>query len=116
MPTRGLFRLIRQPIYLAFALTLWTVPTITPGSLAVAVVLTAYCMIGPMFKEARFVRRYGSDFTAQETLARRGGKVRLRELREDDRGRAAHTRSPDDSARLSRARRRLLRRFRYLPQ
>jgi hypothetical protein len=41
MPTAGLFRIVRQPIYVAFALTLWTVPTWTPDQLAVAVVLTA---------------------------------------------------------------------------
>lgn len=64
MPTRGLFRWIRQPIYVAFALTLWTVPVITPDSLAVAIVLTAYCLIGPRFKEARFARRFGAPFAA----------------------------------------------------
>lgn len=63
MPTRGLFRLIRQPIYLAFTLTLWTVPTITPDGLVVALVLTAYCLIGPMFKEARFAKRFGPAFS-----------------------------------------------------
>ncbi len=62
MPTRGLFRLIRQPIYVAFALTLWTVPTITPDGLVVALVLTAYCLIGSMIKEARFARRFGTAF------------------------------------------------------
>lgn len=62
MPTRGLFRLIRQPIYVAFALTLWTVPTITPDGLVVALVLTAYCLIGSMVKEARFARRFGPAF------------------------------------------------------
>ncbi len=30
MPHKGLFRLIRQPIYVSFALTTWTVPTWTP--------------------------------------------------------------------------------------
>jgi len=63
MPTRGLFRLIRQPIYVAFALTLWTVPTITPDGIVVALVLTAYCVIGSIVKEARFARRFGDDFT-----------------------------------------------------
>ena len=33
MPTTGLFRFVRQPIYVAFALTLWTVPTWTPDQL-----------------------------------------------------------------------------------
>ena len=62
MPTRGMFRFVRQPIYVAFALTLWTVPTITPDGLAVAIVLTGYCLIGPLFKEARFVRLFGAPF------------------------------------------------------
>jgi methanethiol S-methyltransferase len=64
MPTRGLFRLCRQPIYVSFALTLWTVPEWTPDQLAVAVVLTAYCLIGPLFKEARFARLFGRRFAA----------------------------------------------------
>jgi protein-S-isoprenylcysteine O-methyltransferase Ste14 len=64
MPTTGLFRIVRQPIYLAFALTLWTVPTWTPDQLVVAVVLTAYCLIGPIFKEKRFILRFGPAFVA----------------------------------------------------
>lgn len=64
MPTTGLFRFTRQPIYVAFALTLWTVPTWTPDQLAVAVTLTAYCLIGPLFKEARFRRVHGEAFRA----------------------------------------------------
>jgi hypothetical protein len=36
LPERGLFRLSRQPIYVAFTLTVWTVPTWTPDQLAVA--------------------------------------------------------------------------------
>jgi methanethiol S-methyltransferase len=67
MPQRGLFRLSRQPIYVAFTLTLWTVPTWTPDQLIVAISLTTYCLIGPFFKEARFRRIYGSGF---ETYAR----------------------------------------------
>lgn len=64
MPTGGLFRLIRQPIYVAFALTLWTVPVWTPDQLALAVVLTAYCLAAPKLKERRFERRYGDRFRA----------------------------------------------------
>jgi len=62
MPTDGLFRLIRQPIYVAFALTLWTVPMWTPDQLALAVSYTAYCLLAPRFKERRFARRYGDQF------------------------------------------------------
>jgi len=59
MPTLGLFRRIRQPIYLAFACTLWTVPTWTPDQLALASLWTAYCVFAPVLKERRFQRRYG---------------------------------------------------------
>ena len=62
MPATGLFRLCRQPIYLAFALTLWTVPVWTPDQLVLAIPLTAYCLIGPVFKEARFARIFGQAF------------------------------------------------------
>ena len=64
MPTGGLFRVIRQPIYVAFALTLWTVPVWTPDQLALAVTLTAYCLIAPKLKERRFEARYGDRFRA----------------------------------------------------
>lgn len=63
MPTRGLFRVIRQPIYVAFALTTWTVPVWTPDQLALAVGLTSYCLLAPILKERRFTQRYGTRFT-----------------------------------------------------
>lgn len=62
MPTQGLFRAIRQPIYIAFALTLWTVPTWTPDQLALAINYTAYCLLAPRLKERRFADRYGDRF------------------------------------------------------
>ena len=62
MPQRGLFRFCRQPIYVAFALTLWTVPIWTPDQFLVAIVLTIYCMLGPLLKEARFQRLFGAEF------------------------------------------------------
>ncbi|MEL6465162.1 MAG: isoprenylcysteine carboxylmethyltransferase family protein [Pseudomonadota bacterium] len=62
MPTKGLFRIIRQPIYVAFALTLWTVPVWTPDQLALAAGLTAYCLLAPKLKERRFEKRYGERF------------------------------------------------------
>ncbi len=64
MPTRGLFRICRQPIYVSFAITLWTVPTWTPDQLLLAIVLSAYCLAGPLLKEARFSRMFGDEFEA----------------------------------------------------
>jgi protein-S-isoprenylcysteine O-methyltransferase Ste14 len=62
LPTTGLFRLSRQPIYVTFTLTLWTVPTWTPDQLVLSTTLTLYCLVGPLFKEARFRRIYGREF------------------------------------------------------
>ncbi|MEM6474977.1 MAG: isoprenylcysteine carboxylmethyltransferase family protein [Pseudomonadota bacterium] len=67
MPTTGLFKLIRQPIYVAFALTLWTVPVWTPDQLALAISWTAYCLLAPRLKERRFARRYGQTFESYKT-------------------------------------------------
>lgn len=64
MPTLGLFRVIRQPIYAAFALTLWTVPVWTPDQLALAISLTVYCVLAPRLKERRFEARYKDQFVA----------------------------------------------------
>ncbi len=67
MPTGRLFRIVRQPIYVAFALTLWTVPVWTPDQLAVAVILTIYCLAAPKMKEKRFQCRYGPRFEAYKS-------------------------------------------------
>lgn len=64
MPERGLFGVIRQPIYAAFALTLWTVPVWTPDQLALASVFTAYCLAAPLLKERRFTRLHGARWKA----------------------------------------------------
>lgn len=62
MPTQGLFRHIRQPIYVAFALTLWAVPVWTPDQLALAISYSTYCLLAPRLKEKRFEKRYGTAF------------------------------------------------------
>lgn len=64
MPRAGTFRVIRQPIYLAFALTTWLVPVWTPDQLVLATALTAYCLLAPRLKERRFRARYGARFEA----------------------------------------------------
>ncbi len=81
MPTRGLFRWVRQPIYLSFALTTWTVPVWSPDQLAVALSLTAYCLAGPLLKEARFKARFGEAFVAYQARTPYWLPVRLRAKR-----------------------------------
>ena len=64
MPTGGLFRVVRQPIYVSFALVLWTMPVWTLDQLALAAAYTAYCLIAPRWKERRFERFFGAEFEA----------------------------------------------------
>lgn len=66
MPERGLFRVVRQPIYVSFALTLWTMPVWTVDQLCLAVAYTAYCYFAPRLKERRFARIYGERFRAYQ--------------------------------------------------
>lgn len=62
MPVHGLFARCRQPIYLGFALVLWTAPTLTPDWLGLTVPWTAYCVLGPLLKEARWEAMFGARF------------------------------------------------------
>ena len=59
MPTEGLLRTTRQPIYVALALTLRTVPVWTLDQFALATAFTVCCMV-PVLKECRFAARYGN--------------------------------------------------------
>ena len=63
LPTFGLFKFIRQPIYASFALTTWTTPNWTVDQLLIAVVFTIYCVVAPKFKEKRLEKRFGDKFT-----------------------------------------------------
>ena len=62
-PTRGLFRHCRQPVYLAFALTLWTSPVHTLDGLLLALTWSAYCFAAPLHKELRYLALYGERFS-----------------------------------------------------
>lgn len=66
MPTGGLYRVTRQPIYLGFALTLWTMPIWSLDQLILAVAWTAYCVLAPLHKERRFTAIYGDRFRAYQ--------------------------------------------------
>jgi len=56
------FSRVRQPIYLSFALILWTAPVWTPDHVFAAVLWTAYCVAAPLLKERRYLRFYGAAF------------------------------------------------------
>lgn len=62
LPRSGLFARCRHPVYLSFALILWTTPTWTPDQLALSASFTAYCLLGPLLKERRYLRRHGEEY------------------------------------------------------
>ena len=59
--------MIREGGYLSFALTLWTVSVWTPDQLVLSTILTAYCLLAPMFKERRCQARFGAEFEHYRT-------------------------------------------------
>jgi protein-S-isoprenylcysteine O-methyltransferase Ste14 len=61
-PTEGAFSRCRQPIYLGFAMVLWTGPVWTADRIALAVAWTIYCAFGPLHKELRYLDRYGERY------------------------------------------------------
>lgn len=61
-PREGLFRRCRQPVYFAFAVLLWAGPVWTLDHLVLAAGWSAYCYVGPRFKERRYLQRHGRSF------------------------------------------------------
>ena len=53
--TQGIYRYVRQPIYISFALVLWLSSTWTPDLLVLALAWTGYCIVGSTIKEKRFI-------------------------------------------------------------
>jgi 2-polyprenyl-6-methoxyphenol hydroxylase-like FAD-dependent oxidoreductase/protein-S-isoprenylcysteine O-methyltransferase Ste14 len=60
--TQGLYRYVRQPIYISFALLLWLTSVLTPDGLVLAIAWTGYCVVGSALKEKRFIRYFGDAF------------------------------------------------------
>jgi protein-S-isoprenylcysteine O-methyltransferase Ste14 len=65
---RGTFRWVRQPIYVAFALTMWTGPIWTADHVLLALAWSAYCVLAPAHKERRYHKQYGERFAHYRTL------------------------------------------------
>lgn len=61
-PTHGLYRACRHPVYFAMALVSLTGPVWTVDHLLVAAIFCAYCVLGPLRKEARYRARFGERF------------------------------------------------------
>jgi protein-S-isoprenylcysteine O-methyltransferase Ste14 len=66
-PSTGLHGIVRHPIYLSFALIMWTAPVWTPDRLIFASIWTVYCAFGPRIKEQRYLQRYPEQYAAYQS-------------------------------------------------
>ena len=64
--TRGVYRFVRQPIYISFALVLWLAAAYTPDQVVLAVLWSGYCVVGSAIKEKRYLRYFGDAYRAYQ--------------------------------------------------
>lgn len=60
--TRGLYRLVRHPLYTAGLMILWLSPTVSVNSFTLYVGATIYILVGAYFEERKLLREFGSDY------------------------------------------------------
>ena len=60
--TPGLYKHLRHPIYLSWAIIFWAAPVMTAGRLFFAVVSTAYMLVAVLFEERDLVRQFGDAY------------------------------------------------------
>ncbi|MHB8776966.1 MAG: methyltransferase family protein [Anaerolineales bacterium] len=60
--TRGLYRLVRHPLYTFGLLFIWLSPTVTQNSITVYAGATVYTLVGAYFEERKLLRDYGEAY------------------------------------------------------
>ncbi len=61
--TRGLYRVVRHPLYTFGLLFIWLSPTVSQNSLTVYIGATLYTLIGAYFEERKLLREFGEAYT-----------------------------------------------------
>lgn len=64
---RGLYGVVRHPLYLFSLITLWFVPVMTQAMVVFNVLVTLYFLIGSRIEEQRMVRYYGTEYTQYQS-------------------------------------------------
>lgn len=62
--TPFLYRFVRHPLYVAWALAFWSTPTMTLGHLLMAAALTAYMVVAVVYEERDLVDHFGEQYVA----------------------------------------------------
>ena len=60
--TRGLYRVVRHPLYTFSLALIWLTPTVSQNSLTVYVGATLYTLIGAYFEERKLLREFGEAY------------------------------------------------------
>lgn len=60
--TRGLYRVVRHPLYTFGLLFIWLSPSVSQNSLTVYIGATLYTLIGAYFEERKLLRDYGEAY------------------------------------------------------
>ena len=59
---RGIYRLVRHPVYTGSLIALWSTPTMSQGRLLLVGVLTLYLFVGLAFEERDLEREFGDAY------------------------------------------------------
>lgn len=62
--TRGLYRVVRHPLYTFGLLFIWLSPTVSQNSLTVYIGATLYTLVGAYFEERKLLREFGDAYSA----------------------------------------------------
>jgi protein-S-isoprenylcysteine O-methyltransferase Ste14 len=60
--TRGLYRVVRHPLYTFSLLFIWLSPSVSQNSLAVYIGATIYTLVGAYFEERKLLRDFGEAY------------------------------------------------------
>ena len=60
--TKGLYRLVRHPLYTAGLMILWLSPTVSVNSFTLYVGATIYILVGAYFEERKLLREFGQAY------------------------------------------------------
>ncbi len=66
--TRGLYRLVRHPLYTGGLLFIWLTPSMTANQLTVTVAATLYIIIGAYFEERKLLRLFGQEYADYQAV------------------------------------------------
>lgn len=60
--TRGLYRVVRHPLYTFSLLFIWLTPTMSQNSLTLYIGVTIYVLVGAYFEERKLLRDFGDAY------------------------------------------------------